>query len=164
MPLKEKSAKSAPAKPASATRPASAAKKAPSKAVKFPDCTKNGPALVLYYANWCPHCTSFMGKDGNKAASEWSKAKKAIKANSATKGVTILEIEDQKMNMLPANYRVGAFPSLVFYSSPTKAMEYPTYMERSGASIAEFVKKGVQRSPMKGGGLPEDSGCDACGA
>lgn len=51
--------------------------------------------LVLIYATWCGHCTTYKRVDNN-GESEWSRVKKAIKDNF--NDVDISEIESEQIN------------------------------------------------------------------
>ena len=126
----------------------------------FPSVLEKEPAVVLYYAEWCPHCTVFMAK----GKGEWNKCKKMIK--SKFPGLKVYEIENDTMNMLPPKYCVSAFPMIkCYHNSSHRGTEF-NGPSRSSDMIFSFIESEIGKAkskPSKKKGLKMGGGCsDVC--
>ena len=105
---------------------------------------KTQPFLVLYYADWCPHCTVFMGKNAankeDRKNAAWELVKRRTKKELP--GVSIVEIENDVMSSLPKKHQVRAFPIVKFYpmGCDKPGVEYNGF-DRSPGSIVDFVAR-----------------------
>lgn len=87
------------------------------------------PVLILYHANWCPHCIMFMG--------EWNKVETAL-----SKLIYTLQIEHSVLDKLPSKHRkIIAFPTIVLIHK-NKRIEYTG--QRTALDIVKFVKRSIK--------------------
>lgn len=82
------------------------------------------PTLVLFYANWCGHCTKFK--------SEWTKIKHDLVRNPH---LNVAQIEHSNYEFIPDHLRINAFPTL--------------QMIRYGRPMASFIGSRDHASVMK---------------
>lgn len=94
-------------------------------AEEFNHASKKGVWVILYYADWCPHCQTMKP--------EWDKFAQSGKVNCA-------EIESKQLDQLPEHKgNVQGFPTIVM-SKNGKVVE--TYQgERSQKGFEEFSAK-----------------------
>ena len=67
---------------------------------------KNGPWVVLYYAEWCGHCSHMKP--------EWNKFK-----SSCNKNVNIGEVEHSSMDLLHKRPEIKGYPTIRMYNNNT---------------------------------------------
>lgn len=92
----------------------------------------SSPTLVLFHAEWCPHCKDMMG--------DWQQVKQAL----AQSPITVKEFESKDGEM--GKHRVAGFPTLRFFpgglSSPEKFVDYKG--SRDAKSILEWLSQGAK--------------------
>lgn len=95
-----------------------------------------GNVLVLYYANWCPHCVTFKPM--------WNDFINKVKGGACKKNVTIVSIEHEDLQK-PENStlegQVQGFPTLKFYSKPNLEGSQIYEEERTIDGLINFVNK-----------------------
>lgn len=112
---------------------------------------KKGNVLVLYYAEWCPHCITFKPT--------WDKFVNQVKTGKCKKSVSIVTIEHKQLQNAENNELAGeaeGFPTLKFYKKPN--LESPTLyqQERTIDGLIEFVNKHGSATPVSN--LPVSKG------
>ena len=97
---------------------------------------KKGNALVLYYANWCPHCVTFKPM--------WSDFINKVKSGACKKTITIISVEHEDLQK-PENSALEGeaqgFPTLKFYSKPNLGGSQIYEEERTVDGLINFVNK-----------------------
>jgi len=96
----------------------------------FVECVENKekPTIILYYANWCPHCAAM------KPA--WTSVKRKFAKN---KGVNIVEVEHQELEHVPKKYKkIKGFPTIQTIKGGKLKSEY--YGNRSTEDIVKYIK------------------------
>ena len=70
---------------------------------KFAECIeKDRPTLVLFFANWCPHCQMF--------EPIW---KELAKKNEKNKKIQLAQVEYEDMESVPKKYKkIRGFPTI----------------------------------------------------
>jgi hypothetical protein len=87
---------------------------------KFIPFIKKKPTLMLYYADWCPHCVDFKRDTWGPFLTQHIK----------TLPIQACQCEHSKFEFMPEEYRgVDAFPYIVMY--------YPTNTSK-GIAVEEF--------------------------
>jgi thiol-disulfide isomerase/thioredoxin len=97
---------------------------------------KKGNALVLYYANWCPHCVTFKPM--------WSDFINKVKGGVCKKTITIVSVEHEDLQK-PENSALEGeaqgFPTIKFYSKPNLGGSQIYEEERTIDGLINFVNK-----------------------
>jgi thiol-disulfide isomerase/thioredoxin len=97
---------------------------------------KKGNVLVLYYANWCPHCVTFKPM--------WSDFINKVKGGVCKKTITIVSVEHEDLQK-PENSalegQAHGFPTLKFYSKPNLGGSQIYEEERTIDGLINFVNK-----------------------
>jgi thiol-disulfide isomerase/thioredoxin len=85
------------------------------KANEFNTKTKKGYWIILYYANWCPHCQTMKP--------EWNKFTEKFKND---KSVNVAEVESEFMDTIsPENKaNVQGFPTIIGCNQGKKIADY----------------------------------------
>jgi thioredoxin-like negative regulator of GroEL len=93
---------------------------------KFTKLLKNNKSFVCYYY-WknCGHCTQF--------SPLWNKIIQQYKEN-----FTFVKIELECMKLLPAQYMVSGFPTVLIYKNGDKYKEFQK--ERNEKNLHNFIK------------------------
>jgi protein disulfide-isomerase-like protein len=97
---------------------------------KFEECaTKDKPMLVLFFANWCPHCQMF--------EPTW---KKLVGELEKDRTINIAEVEYENMEHVPKKYKkIRGFPTLQMIKGGRVISEYNGL--RTQDSIQEYVNR-----------------------
>lgn len=85
---------------------------------------KNGTWVVLYYAEWCGHCSQMKP--------EWNKFK-----SSCNKNVNIGEVEHSSMDLLHKRPEIKGYPTIRMYNNNTEVGEFE--QERTEDKMLDFV-------------------------
>jgi thiol-disulfide isomerase/thioredoxin len=97
---------------------------------------KKGNVLVLYYANWCPHCVTFKPM--------WHDFINKVKGGACKKNITIVSVEHEDLQK-PENSALEGeaqgFPTLKFYSKPNLGGSQIYEEERTIDGLINFVNK-----------------------
>ena len=102
-------------------------------AEKFEEEIDGKKALVLFYAEWCGHCKTFMP--------QWDEISKEI--NKSESGVTLLKIEcgdasnNEKHAEIMKKYSIGGYPTIFFFDESGNYSEYEG--DRSKEAITQFL-------------------------
>jgi thiol-disulfide isomerase/thioredoxin len=98
----------------------------------------NTPSLVLYHAEWCPHCVALQPA--------WKDVKKELEKNQ---GIVVMEVEYTNMKLLPPQYQnIRGFPTIEVFNEGHVKSEYTG--DRSKSSIVDFAvshAKKVEKKP-----------------
>jgi thiol-disulfide isomerase/thioredoxin len=84
---------------------------------KFNSLLKHGNVIVLYYANWCPHCVNMKP--------EWDRFKQKCKSDPKYKHLKIAEVESEHISNTNAANEVQGFPTIKFYKKNTTKSNIP---------------------------------------
>lgn len=86
-----------------------------SNKAKFEECVKKDkPMLVLFYANWCPHCQMF--------EPTWKKITEKLHPK---RNIQVAEIEFSNMSAIPNKYKkVKGFPTIQVMKGGKVISEY----------------------------------------
>ena len=103
-------------------------------AVNLSNLLKNGDWMVLYYANWCGHCTTMKP--------EWQKVVNNIKKSNI---VNIADVESEHITDLSHNPVVNGFPSIKMYNSGNEIANFDD--ERVADKIEQFAISNSYKSP-----------------
>ncbi len=113
----------------------------PTSAEQFTNETRKGYWIVLYYAEWCPHC-QIMKPEWQKFAEKY--------ANDSS--INVAELESEQMNSVGSEHRenVEGFPTIVCMNKgkPISKFDGP----RNSDNIDSFAKqyyssiKGVKKA------------------
>ena len=106
---------------------------------KFKSETKKGYWIILYYANWCPHCQSMKP--------DWEKF--ADKYNSPSSIINVAEVESQFLDMTGQEHKsnVEGYPTIVSCNKGNKTANFSG--PRTTQDIDNFANdnfKGVKGS------------------
>ena len=95
----------------------------------FEECAKNDkPLLVLFFANWCPHCQMF--------EPTW---KNIVKKLTSKRGIQVAEVEFKNMEHVPTKYKkIRGYPTIQMIKGGKIVSEY------NGLRTEENVLKYVQ--------------------
>jgi thiol-disulfide isomerase/thioredoxin len=87
----------------------------PNAASEFNQKSKKGYWIILYYANWCPHCQTMKP--------EWNKFSETVKNN---KSVNVAEVESEFMDAIGPEHKanVQGFPTIVGCREGKKIADY----------------------------------------
>lgn len=114
--------------PAAGTGATAAAAAQPSPPAKD---ASNVPCLVLFHADWCPHCKHLLPA--------WDEVKKAVNGK-----FLIADIESK--NPIMAHHQLPGFPTIRYFpeglGTSTKFLEYSG--DRSPKSILDFLSSCIQ--------------------
>jgi protein disulfide-isomerase A6 len=97
----------------------------------FIECVedKTKPTIILFYADWCPHCQAM------KPA--WGGIKRKYAKN---KKVNLFEVEHQSLDMVPKKYKkIQGFPTIQTIKGGKLKSEY--YGNRSKEDIDKYIKE-----------------------
>ena len=95
---------------------------------------KNGPWVVLYYAEWCGHCSHMKP--------EWNKFK-----SSCNKNVNIGEVEHSSMDLLHKRPEIKGYPTIRMYNNNTEVGEFE--QERTENKMLDFVNSHLSSKDNK---------------
>lgn len=97
---------------------------------KFDECAKKDkPMLVLFYANWCPHCQMF--------EPVW---KNIVGKLAAKKGMQVAEVEFENMEHVPKKYKkIRGYPTIQMIKGGKVVSEYNGLRTEEG--VLEFVQR-----------------------
>jgi thiol-disulfide isomerase/thioredoxin len=112
---------------------------------------KKGNVLVLYYADWCPHCITFKPT--------WDKFVNQVKTGKCKKSVSIVTIEHKQLQSAENSELAGeaeGFPTLKFYKKPNLKSPTLYQQERTIDALIEFVNKHGRSTPVSN--LPVSKG------
>lgn len=106
---------------------------------KFKSETQKGYWIILYYANWCPHCQSMKP--------DWQKF--ADKYNSPSSNINVAEVESEFLDMTGPEHKsnVEGFPTIVSCNKGNKTAHFSG--PRTTQDIDSFANdnfKGVKGS------------------
>jgi thiol-disulfide isomerase/thioredoxin len=91
----------------------------------------SGPALVLFYAEWCGHSKNM--------TPAWKQASESLKSQ----GLNVIEFEHGKDGEEMQKHGVKGFPSLRFYPEGFPSSNFVEYKgDRSAESIIKFAQTG----------------------
>ena len=87
----------------------------PNAVNEFNQKSKKGYWIILYYANWCPHCQTMKP--------EWNKFSETLKTN---KSVNVAEVESEFMEAIGPEHKanVQGFPTIVGCREGKKIADY----------------------------------------
>lgn len=95
----------------------------------FMECLEDPerPVIILFYAEWCPHCQMMKP--------EWEKATEALKMK---RNIRTAQVEHANMKKLPAKYKknVAGFPSIKKYKGGKLVSEF--YGQRTADEILKW--------------------------
>ena len=94
-------------------------------ASKYSKNVKKGPWIVLFYANWCGHCTHMKP--------EWNKFKSSI-----PKGLNVAEVENSSMPLLEKTPEIRGFPTIKMFKDNVEVDEFKE-SERTKENIMRFA-------------------------
>lgn len=93
--------------------------------------------LVLFYAPWCPHCTTIKGKEGDQDSqvrSPWGQ----LKAKYGQRpDLQMEEIDCDKQPEKASQYGIGGFPTIMLFTPRGQSYTYDG--DRSVEDIERFV-------------------------
>ena len=95
---------------------------------------KNGTWVVLYYAEWCGHCSQMKP--------EWNKFK-----SSCNKNVNIGEVEHSSMDLLHKRPEIKGYPTIRMYNNNTEVGEFE--QERTEDKMLDFVNSHLSSKDNK---------------
>jgi len=107
---------------------------------------KGEPILLLYHANWCPHCVDYVGHP-RLPSYPWQQVCSYI--HTAFGGeVCCSEVESDYISLLPAGMpQVQGFPTLMFIMGDYK--EEFSGDRRDKIAIKEFIQKNTKGRKTK---------------
>jgi thiol-disulfide isomerase/thioredoxin len=87
----------------------------PNAATEFNQKSKKGYWIILYYANWCPHCQTMKP--------EWNKFTDKLKNN---KSVNVAEVESEFMDSISPEHKnnMQGYPTIVGCNQGKKIADY----------------------------------------
>jgi len=95
------------------------------------------PSLVLYHAEWCPHCVALQPA--------WKDVKKELEKNP---GIVVMEVEYTNMKLLPSQYQnIRGYPTIEVFNEGRVKSEYTG--DRSKSSIIEFAVSHAKKVDKK---------------
>lgn len=95
----------------------------------------SGPALVLFYAEWCGHSKNM--------TPAWKQASESLKSQ----GLNVIEFEHGKDGEEMQKHGVKGFPSLRFYPEGFPSSNFIEYKgDRSAESIIKFAQTGGSKT------------------
>ena len=95
---------------------------------------KKGDWMVLYYSEYCKHCTDMKP--------EWNKFELNVPDN-----VNIAKVENEGMHDLKFNPKVEGFPTIKMYKNAKEVDEFNG--ERKAKKFDEFLKKNIDKDNKK---------------
>jgi thiol-disulfide isomerase/thioredoxin len=136
------------------------------QAEKLKKAMKSGQVLVLYHADWCGHCKTFMP--------EWRKLVTMLK-NKPDVNCMTAEVESANLGLLPTA-GVQGFPTIRFYgfgvakntpsalesifgmseepsSSTSEGVDYSG--ERTAHALLQYINKNIMKARQTGGARPK---------
>ena len=99
----------------------------------FSNVEPNNPAMVLYYAPWCPHCKDIMP--------DWAKLEKQCKKNNMN--VDIKKINTDEEPEIAEEKEVNAFPDIRFEKGED-SVQYEG--ERNVEGFMSFCKEQLKKN------------------
>ena len=86
------------------------------------DISGEGKKLVLFYAEWCPHCKTLL-KEGDKP---WVQAENELNTDESKKliHIDVGEQENEEHKALNEKYGISGFPTIVVFENGEKVEEY----------------------------------------
>ena len=93
----------------------------------------SGKKLVLFYADWCPHCTSFKPT--------WQEVSESVNTSSETKMISI-DVGDKssESEQLMQEYNVSGFPTIVLVDQSNQEKSLEVYEgARDKSSLEAYV-------------------------
>lgn len=130
------------------------------------------PVLILFHANWCPHCVDYIGHPP-AASYPWGQVCKQIDATFGDK-VGVYEVESEQMKHLPAGMpQVQGFPTLMFHDGDNfhefsgdrrdpKAVV--AFIQQNGGAKSGGTKSGSAKKKTGGDKKKTDGGAASGGA
>lgn len=105
---------------------------------QFNSLLKQGNVIVLYYANWCPHCINM------KPA--WNNFKSRCKSDDKYKHLNIAEVESEHIDNTNGVNEPQGFPTIKFYKKNTSSSNVPSETvdfqdERTVENLLDFTMK-----------------------
>ena len=76
---------------------------------QFNNLLQEGNVMVLYYADWCPHCVSMKPS--------WDSFKKQCESNPKYKHLKVAEVESSHIHNTLAVNEAEGFPTIKFYKA-----------------------------------------------
>ncbi len=97
--------------------------------------TKKGYWIVLYYADWCPHCQMMKP--------EWNKFTEQMKSNNA---INVAEIESQYLDKVDPSHKTNimGFPSIISCNNGKKITDFSG--PRTSQEITSFANSNVVKN------------------
>lgn len=107
---------------------------------------KEEPILLLYHANWCPHCVDYVGHPRTMSY-PWQQVCSYIQT-SFKGAVCCSEVESEYISYLPAGMpQIQGFPTLMFIMGDYK--EEFSGDRKDKVAIKEFIQKNVKGRKTK---------------
>lgn len=101
----------------------------PTNYKRFNSTLRRGNVIVLYYADWCPHCVMM------KPA--WNNFIKDCKSNNVN--INIAEVESQHIPNIKTSGDAEGFPTIKYYNNLQNNIPYEG--DRTSTAFLEFAKK-----------------------
>ena len=95
----------------------------------------SGKKLVLFYADWCPHCTSFKPT--------WQEVSESVNTSSETKMISI-DVGDKssESDKLMQEYNVSGFPTIVLVDQSNQQKSLEVYEgSRDKSALQAYVSE-----------------------
>ncbi len=107
----------------------------PKTASDFNTHTKKGYWVVLYYANWCPHCQMMKP--------EWNKFTEQMKSNQ---DINVAEIESEYLDKVDPSHKsnIAGFPSIISCNNGKKITDFSG--PRTSQEITSFANNNVVKN------------------
>jgi len=105
-------------------------------AVKLSNLLKDGDWMVLYYADWCGHCTTMKP--------EWTKVVNKMKKSNM---VNVAEVESTHIGDLINKPEVSGFPSIKMYNSGSEIANFED--ERVADKMEKFAMSNATKSTTR---------------
>jgi thioredoxin-like negative regulator of GroEL len=107
----------------------------PQTVSNFNTHTKKGYWIVLYYADWCPHCQMMKP--------EWNKFVDQMKSN---RDINVAEIESQYLDKVDPSHKtnIQGFPSIISCNNGKKITDFSG--PRTSQEITSFANNNVVKN------------------
>jgi thiol-disulfide isomerase/thioredoxin len=104
---------------------------------RFNRLLKQGNIIVLYYANWCPHCVNMKP--------EWDAFKTKCESDPKYSHLKVAEVESEHISNTNAATEAEGFPTIKFYKKNNTSKNIPTEVvdfqeERTVDNLLKFTE------------------------
>tara|TARA_X000001036_G_scaffold439549_1_gene491079 strand:+ start:346 stop:756 length:411 start_codon:yes stop_codon:yes gene_type:complete len=101
-----------------------------------------GDRLVLFWADWCPHCNAIKSKDSQDSPKEWDLLERKGGVSTSKGNVPAVNYEVDEAPAIVEKYKIKSFPTVLFIKSDGTVIQQ-TEGSRNVKGWEEFAKENI---------------------